>query len=97
MSVRETQLLRAIAAHSGPIEDVRVQSERWRSATYDGARHCIWFDAQRGAALNAFCANLRDLEFTLSGGFVADIELIERTARAEIERIGLAVLTIDAD
>jgi len=97
MSLGERPLLRAIAAHTGPIENVRVQSAPWRSATFNGARHCIWFDAQRGAHLDAFCHDLHDLEFPLSGGFIADIELIERTVNAETERLGLALLTIDAD
>jgi len=97
MSLRKTPLLRAIAAHTGPIENVRIQSEPWRSATFDGARHCIWFDAQRGAHLDAFRRDLHDLEFPLSGGFIADIELIERTINVDTERLGLAVLTIDAD
>lgn len=97
MTLREAPLLRAIAAHSGPIENVRIQSEPWRSATFDGARHCIWFDVTRGAQLDAFHHDLHDLEFALSGGFVADIEVIERTLHEKTERLGLAVLTINAD
>lgn len=97
MSSGENALLRAIAAHTGPIENVRVQSAPWHSATFDGARHCIWFDAQRGAHLDAFRHDLHDLAFTLSGGFVADIELLERTVSGDVERLGLAVLTIDSN
>ncbi len=96
MSGGEAPLLRALAAHTGPVENVRVQSAPWRSATFGGARYSIWFDTPRGAQVDAFCQNLRDLEFTLSGGFVADIELIERTVSAGTERLGLALLTIDA-
>jgi hypothetical protein len=95
MSVGENALLRAIAAHIGPIENVRVQSEPWWSATFSGARHCIWFDAKRGAHLDAFRHDLHTIEFALAGGFVADVEIIERTVSGDIERLGLAVLTID--
>jgi hypothetical protein len=95
MSLSENRLIRAIAAHVGPPQNVRIQSEPWASATFSGARQIIWFDAARGAQLDAFCHDLHMIEFDLVGGFIADIELIERTVYPERERLGLAVLTID--
>ena len=93
MSTR-SRLLRAIAAHVGPLENIRAQSEPWSSATFNGERHMIWFDASAGAHLDAFRADLHAVEFTMVGGFVADIELIERTVTGGTERLGLAALTI---
>lgn len=97
MTRAQERLLRAIAAHTGPPANVHAQSEPWSSATFSGARHLMWFDVPRGAHLDAFRHDLHAIEFTLTGAFVADIELIERTVRADCERLGLAVLTIDAD
>lgn len=97
MRVAQERLLRAIAAHTGPMDNIRVQSEPWASATFSGVRHMIWFDATAGAHLDAFRHDLHALEFALAGGFVADIELIERSVSGASERLGLSVLTIDGD
>jgi hypothetical protein len=95
MSAAADRLLRAIAAHIGPPGDVRVQSEAWASATFSGERHLIWLDALRGPQLDAFRHDLHMIAFDMPGGFVADIEVFERTVHAEHERLGLAVLTIE--
>jgi hypothetical protein len=95
MSRAADRLLRAIAAHVGPPGDVRMQSDPWVSATFSGERHTLWFDAARGAQLDAFRHDLHKIEFEMVGGFVADIELIERAVYPDHERLGLAVLTIE--
>ncbi len=95
MRVAQERLIRAIAAHVGSMDNLRVQSDPWSSATFSGARHMIWFDGESGAHLDAFRHDLYALEFAMAGGFVADIELIERTVSGASERLGLAVLTID--
>jgi hypothetical protein len=95
MSMAAERLTRAIAAHAGPMANITSESVPWASATFAGARHLIRFDAARGAPLDAFRHHLHMIEFALAGGFIADIDLIERTVGSDCERLSLAVLTID--
>jgi hypothetical protein len=95
MTATATQLVRAMAAHLGAVENVSVETIPWASATFSGARHIVTLDARPGASLDAFCRDIQSTEFVMPGGFVADIEIVERTAGRAKERLALAALTID--
>lgn len=90
--------LRAALNFDGAVEVRELESRPWWSATFSGARHQMALTLSgdgAAAAADAFVADLMELEFPMSGRFVADIALAERIDATEGVRLCLEVLTIE--
>lgn len=78
-----------------PVEQLRVASSRWASATFSGARHQMTIAAMPDAALDRWLAALPDADFSLRGHLVADLAVTAvRHAPARVE-IDLEILTVE--
>ncbi|MBB3983361.1 hypothetical protein GGR44_003049 [Sphingobium fontiphilum] len=93
------QLLRQLAARAGDacLFD-HVASRPWCSAMFQGRRHAITLrleGADTGARADALTTGLPDMEWSLSGHFVADMVVDERLDRADGVTLILSALTIE--
>ncbi len=89
----QAALLRALGPHVGPYHMLSAESRDWASALFVGARHrlALALEGPDGAArAHRLGAMLEECDFTMRGGFVADLQAVAR-----IEK-GLPVLGIEA-
>lgn len=82
-------------AHGCPATVVESEWERWSSATFTGARHCITLAATPSHALDLWLAGLSEETFELRGHLVADVAVVAVKRSAEQVIAEIEVLTVE--
>lgn len=94
-----TALTRAIERHSRyarcPAEIVSATWQRWASATFTGARHCVTVAMLPCPATEAWLTSLRDAEFDVRGHLVADVDVVAVRRLAPRVEADLEILTVE--
>lgn len=94
-----TLLRRALERHGDAAGcDVAVEmleTTRWASATFTGARHRIRVTLGDDAAGEAWLGQLGEAELPIRGHLVADLATIAVTRRGEIAQARLEALTVE--
>lgn len=93
-----TLLVRALyrdsVAAGCPLEIVDSDWFRWASATFNGARHAMRWNAAPSATLDAWLATLPEADIVFRGHLLADIVVAAVTRSAENVRIEIEALTV---
>ena len=79
-----------------PILRVTADWDRWASATFNGARHRLSFQAPRSALLDRWIAALPEIDLPLRGHLVADIETVSRRDHGETIAFDVEALTVES-
>jgi hypothetical protein len=94
-----TALVRAIEANARragcPVRLSASDWTRWASATFTGARHDVKLEADESGALDAWLAELPEVDLPIRGHLVADI-IVTSVRRANgVATIRLEALTVE--
>lgn len=98
-----TAFLRAVRVHFAHFAGFvleELNSRRWASVTFRGARHELAFRLEGEGAEEAagrFLGGLRARDFRLRGHLLADVALVAEERRPGCARIRLEALTVEED
>lgn len=96
-----TALLRAVRANFAPFAGFvleHLNSRRWASVTFRGARHSLAFRLEGEGAENEagrFLSNLMALCGTMRGHLMANVHLVSEERRTGFARIEIEALTVE--
>jgi hypothetical protein len=92
----ERALCRAAADAGVTMTVDSVESARWSSVTFTGARHEVRISAPHSPALDGWLADLPEQEFRMPGHLVADLAVAAISREGGIVRAGIEMLTVES-
>lgn len=90
-----TALLRALARSAPPFALDAIESHRWASATFTGARHQVRFTAADDAALARWLDEAPGADLPTRGHLVADLVVVASERSDGRTRVTLEALTLE--
>lgn len=89
------RLLASALAAGCPMTLDELESVRWASATFTGARHRIQLRGPDGAASSDWEAGLAEAELPIAGHLVADLSVVRVTRQDGEVRLWVEALTVE--
>ena len=89
------ELIKALATHLGPINDLTAQTRDWASVMFTGMRHLCQFSVPWSAEIETLLSNLADAELPMRDHFVADLRVIAMRRVDDVCHVSLEALTIE--
>lgn len=87
-------LMKALAAHLGPIDGLTARTRDWASIMFTGMRHHIGFVVPWTAECERRVDGLADAELPMRDHFVADIRVLEKRRDGDGLYLTIEALTI---
>jgi len=89
------ELVRALAAHLGPIDALTTRTRDWSSVMFTGTRHELDFTVARTDAACAAAAAIAEADLPMRGHFAADVVLMSAETDGDRLRLRIEALTIE--